>query len=59
IAMTVPFLRERPMVAAALSAGATSVLAHGLPLRLGLALAAVVGIAVGMATERWLGRRPS
>lgn len=59
IAMTVPFLRERAMIAAAASAGATAVLAHGLPLRLGLALAAVVGIAAGMATERWLGRRAS
>ena len=59
IAMTVPFLRERPMVAAAISAGATAVLAHGLPLRLGLVLAAVVGIAAGMAAERWLGRRPA
>lgn len=59
IAMSVPFLRERPMVAAAVSAGATAVLAHGLPLRLGLALAALVGIAVGMAAERWLGKRPA
>jgi predicted branched-subunit amino acid permease len=54
IAMTVPFLREKPMIAAAVAAGATAVLAHGLPLRLGLALAAVVGIASGMAAERWL-----
>ena len=59
IALTVPFLRERPMVAAAISAGATAVLAHGLPLRLGLALAAVVGIAAGIGTERWLGKPPA
>ncbi len=52
IAMTVPFLRGRPMIAAAAGAGATAVLAHGLPLRLGLALAALVGIAAGLAAER-------
>jgi predicted branched-subunit amino acid permease len=52
IAMSVPLLRDRPMVAAAVSAGATAVLAHGLPLRSGLALAAVVGIAVGLLSER-------
>jgi len=52
IAMTIPFLRGRPMLAAALSAGATAVLAHGLPLRLGLVFAAVVGIASGVLTER-------
>ena len=54
IAMSIPLLRDKPMVAAAVSAGATAVLAHGLPLRLGLALAAVVGIAVGVLSERFL-----
>jgi len=52
IAMSIPLLRDRLMVAAALSAGATAVLAHGLPLRLGLALAAVVGIVVGVLAEK-------
>jgi hypothetical protein len=33
------------------SAGATAVLAHGLPLRLGLALAAIVGICCGLFFE--------
>lgn len=58
IAMTIPFLRGRPMLAAALSAGATAVLANGLPLKLGLALAAVVGIASGMLTEKISGIKP-
>jgi predicted branched-subunit amino acid permease len=58
IAMTIPFLRGRPMLAAAVSAGATAVLAHGLPLRLGLALAAVVGIVSGMAVEKLLRANP-
>jgi len=52
IAMTVPFLRERAMVAAALAAGATVVAAAGLPLRLNLVLAAAAGIAAGMLAER-------
>jgi predicted branched-subunit amino acid permease len=51
IAMTIPFLRGRPMLAAALSAGATAVLANGLPLKLGLALAAAVGICFGLLFE--------
>lgn len=54
IAMSIPLLRDKPMVAAAASAGATAVLAHGLPLRTGLALAAAVGIALGLLTERLL-----
>jgi predicted branched-subunit amino acid permease len=51
IAMTIPFLRGRPMLAAALSAGATAVLANDLPLKLGLALAAAVGICFGLLFE--------
>ena len=54
IAMSIPLLRDKPMVAAAVSAGATAVLAHGLPLRSGLALAATVGIAFGLLTEKLL-----
>lgn len=51
IAITVPLLRDRAMVAAALAAGATVVLAHPLPLHLGIAMAAVAGIAAGMLVE--------
>ena len=51
IAMSIPFLRDKPMVAAAVSAGITAVLAHGLPLRSGLALAAAVGICCGLGFE--------
>lgn len=51
IAMTVPFLRERAMVAAALAAGATVVAAAALPLRLNLVLAAIAGITAGMLVE--------
>lgn len=51
IAMSVPYIRGAPMAAAAASAGATAVLAHGLPLRLGLALAAAAGICFGVLFE--------
>jgi len=52
IAMSVPLLRDRGMIAAALAAGITVVLAHALPLRLGLLLAALAGIAAGLVFER-------
>jgi predicted branched-subunit amino acid permease len=54
IAMSIPLLRDKPQVAAAVSAGVTAVLAHGLPLRSGLALAAIVGISVGLFAEKLL-----
>jgi 4-azaleucine resistance transporter AzlC len=54
IAMVVPALKDKPAAAAALAAGATALLANGLPFKLGLILAALVGILVGMLLE---GRR--
>src|SRR5215211_1389640 len=56
IAMVVPVLKTRPAIAAALSAGFTALLAYSLPYRLGLILAALVGIAVGTFLE---GRKSS
>lgn len=56
VALSVPLLRDRAMVAAALAAGITVVLAHPLPMRLGLPLAALAGIAAGLLAERW--KRP-
>lgn len=52
VAMSVPLLRDRAMVAAALAAAVTVVLANSLPMRLGLVLAALAGIAAGFAAER-------
>jgi predicted branched-subunit amino acid permease len=52
IAMTVPLLRDRAMVAAALVAGITVVLAHGLPFRTSIVVAAIAGISAGMLLER-------
>ena len=51
IAMIVPVMKKRPVVAAALSAGATALLAYSLPYKLGLILAALVGILVGTLLE--------
>jgi len=51
IAMVVPVLKKQPMIAAALSAGIVALLANNLPFRLGLILAALVGIVVGTFLE--------
>ena len=52
IAMVVPVVKDRPMAAAALAAGLTALLASGLPYKLGLILAAGVGILVGLLLEK-------
>lgn len=51
IAMVMPVLKDRPIVAAALSAGIVALLANALPFKLGLILAAVVGIFIGTVLE--------
>ena len=51
IAMVVPVLKNRPMVASALSAGIVALLAYTLPFKLGLILAALTGIIVGTLLE--------
>jgi 4-azaleucine resistance transporter AzlC len=56
IAMAVPILKNRPMVASAISAGLVAVIANGLPYRLGIILAALTGIIVGTILE---GKKPS
>lgn len=53
IALVVPALKSRAMVAAALAAGLVSLAAYTLPYRLGLLLAVFVGIGVGLWVERW------
>ena len=52
IAMVVPVLKNRPAIAAALSAGVVALVAYSLPYKLGLIVAALVGIAVGTLLER-------
>jgi 4-azaleucine resistance transporter AzlC len=51
IAMVVPALKNRPMIAAAVSAGLVALLAYSLPFKLGLILAALTGIVVGTILE--------
>lgn len=51
IAMLVPVLKDRPAIAAALSAGVAALIAFPLPYKLGLILAALVGILVGTLLE--------
>jgi len=52
IAMTIPLLRDRAMVAAALAAGLAVLAGHALPLKLSIALAAFVGIGTGLLMEK-------
>lgn len=51
IAMVVPVLKNRPMIAAALSAGMIALLAFSLPYKLGIILAALTGIIIGTIME--------
>ena len=51
IAMAVPVLKNRPTIAAAVSAGIVALVAYSLPYRLGLLVAALVGITVGTLLE--------
>jgi 4-azaleucine resistance transporter AzlC len=52
IAMVVPVLKNRPAIAAAVSAGVVALVAYSLPYKLGLILAAIVGIVVGTFLEK-------
>jgi len=52
IAMVVPILKNRAMIASALSAGLVALLAYPLPFKLGLILAALAGILVGTILEK-------
>ena len=51
IALMIPTLTDRPTAAAALSAGIVAVLTAAWPYKLGLVVAAVIGILVGLVTE--------
>jgi branched chain amino acid efflux pump len=51
IALVVPALKDRPAVAASLTAGAVALLTYGLPYKLGLMIAGVLGILVGTLLE--------
>lgn len=53
LVLLVPLARVRPMLIAALVGGAGATLLRDLPLRLGVVVAIVAGIAAGFAAERW------
>jgi 4-azaleucine resistance transporter AzlC len=52
IALLLPLLFDRAVVCGALAAGAVSLVAHGLPLNLGLPAAVIAGVAAGLAAAR-------
>ena len=51
IALVIPALKDRPAVAAALSAGLVALAAYNLPYKLGLIVAALVGISIATFLE--------
>jgi predicted branched-subunit amino acid permease len=51
IAIVIPALKDRPAIAAALVAGAMSVIAFNMPLKLSIVVATLAGIAAGLLTE--------
>ena len=55
IALVVPALKDKPSVAAALTAGVVALLAASLPYKLGLIAAALAGIAAGLGLESMAG----
>ncbi len=57
IGMIVPMLSEKPMMAASLTAGLVALAARDLPYKLGLMLAALSGVAAGVAAETFTGER--
>ncbi|MBA3508406.1 MAG: AzlC family ABC transporter permease [Betaproteobacteria bacterium] len=57
IALLGPLLREKPAIAAAVSAAIAVVLLAGLPMRLNIVVAGVIGIAIGTLAELVLERK--
>jgi 4-azaleucine resistance transporter AzlC len=56
LAIVVPQLNRLPHFAAALAAGSFAWLLRGLPYKLGLMSAVLIGVAVGLALSRWRAR---
>ena len=53
IALLVPTLKDRPSLLVAVSSGLVAVAAYSFPYKLGLVLAAITGIIVGLWAEKW------
>lgn len=56
ITLLVPIARARPMMLAALVGGVATVVLREMPLRLGMIVGIVLGIAAGFVAERWQSR---
>ena len=59
LVLLVPMSKVRPMLLAMITGGALAVLLRGMPLRLGVMVAIVGGIAAGFAAEHWQARGAS
>ena len=55
IGMTIPYLKNRSMVATAIVAGMAALVTYTMPNKLGLIVASMAGIAAGVLAERWWG----
>ncbi|MCB0165305.1 MAG: AzlC family ABC transporter permease [Anaerolineae bacterium] len=53
LGMVIPYLKNRPMIAAVVVAGVVALVAHPVPHQLGLMIATLAGIATGMLVEQW------
>lgn len=54
IALMVPTLKDLPSLIASITGGLVAILAFGLPLRLGIIVAALLGIGAGLFSENWI-----
>ena len=52
IGLVIPYLKNKPMIAAVLVSGIVALLTYGLPNKAGLMIAAIAGIAAGIVAER-------
>ena len=57
VGIVLPLLRDRPTIAASVSAAAVALLARGLPYKLSLLLAALAGVTAGIVLEERSSRR--
>lgn len=57
IVLLIPMAKLRPMLVAAITGGVAAVVLRGIPLRLGVVVAIVLGIVAGFAAEHWQARK--
>ena len=57
IGIVIPYLVSKPMWASVVTAGTISIVAGGLPHKLGLMVAAIAGVTVGLVCEKMLSRK--